>query len=346
MTQILTMYPHFSLREYNTFGLDVAAAQVCVVHGLSSLEKLYKEGVFQNEKLIVLGGGSNVLFMDDYIEGLVLLIENKGIYVSEESDGSVLVSIAAGEDWASFVSKMVVAGYYGVENLSLIPGKVGAAPMQNIGAYGVELKDVFVRLLAFDLQNGVLVEFERDDCDFGYRTSIFKASLPNRYVILSVELRLKKQAALKLDYGTVKSELQKMGATQPGIEDVSNAIIKIRRSKLPDPKILGNAGSFFKNPVVHKLVFDGLKREFPDIVGYVEGPHTVKIAAGWLIEKAGWKGIRRGDAGVHEMQALVLVNYGKASGRDIYGLAMEIQYSVKQRFGVLLEPEVNFIGSV
>lgn len=339
------MYSNFSLREYNTFGLDVAASKVCVVHGQSSLEKLFKEGVFHNEKVIVLGGGSNVLFLDDYIEGLVVLIENKGICVSEESNDTVLVSVAAGEDWTSFVSKMVIAGYAGVENLSLIPGKVGAAPMQNIGAYGVELKDVFVRLLAFDLHSGTLVEFDHNECDFGYRTSIFKTSSANRYIILSVEMQLRKQAVLKLGYGSVMSELENLGIAHPNIADVSNAIINIRRSKLPDPKKLGNAGSFFKNPVVHTLVYDALKREFPDIVSYAEGPYTVKLAAGWLIEKAGWKAFRRGDAGVHHKQALVLVNHGKATGRDIYGLAMEIQYAVKQRFGVLLEPEVNVIGA-
>jgi UDP-N-acetylmuramate dehydrogenase len=339
------MYSNFSLREYNTFGLDVAASKVCVVHGQSSLEKLFMEGVFRNEKMIVLGGGSNVLFLDDYIEGLVVLIENKGIFVSEESDDVVLVSVAAGEDWASFVSKMVASGYYGVENLSLIPGKVGAAPMQNIGAYGVELKDVFVRLLAFDTQSGALVEFARDECEFGYRTSVFKTSFQNRFIILSVELQLRKHADFKLEYGTVRSELDKMGVVQPSLSDVSDAIINIRQSKLPDPRKLGNAGSFFKNPVVHTLVFDALKREFPDIVGYVEGPYTVKLAAGWLIEKAGWKAFRRGDAGVHDKQALVLVNHGKATGREIYGLAMEIQYAVKQRFGVLIEPEVNVIGA-
>jgi UDP-N-acetylmuramate dehydrogenase len=337
------MYRNYALSRHNTFGLDVTAAWAVKIPDLKDLEKIRKEFVFRTEKHMILGGGSNCLFLDDYFEGIVLLVENKGISIINESSESVVVSVAAGEDWTTFVEKMINSGYGGLENLSLIPGKVGAAPMQNIGAYGVELKDVFTRLQAFDLETGELADFDKDACDFGYRSSIFKTSLKNRFVILSVEFLLQKNPILKLDYGSVKQELERSGIVKPGIKEVSQAIINIRRSKLPDPAEIGNAGSFFKNPVVHNLVFNDLKSEYPDIVGYSDNFGTTKLAAGWLIEKAGWKGYRSGDAGVHQKQALVLVNYGKATGRDIYGLAMQIQHSVKEKFGVLLEPEVNLV---
>ncbi len=337
------MYRNYPLNRNNTFGLDVMAAWAVKIPDLKDLEKIRKERVFLEEKHIILGGGSNCLFLDDYYEGLAILIENKGISITNETDESVVVSVAAGEDWTGFVEKMVNSGYGGLENLSLIPGKVGAAPMQNIGAYGVELKDVFSRLQAFDLETGDLVDFNKESCDFGYRSSIFKTSLRNRFVILSVEFLLNKQPALNLGYGSLKQELERMRVDKPGIKEVSQAVINIRRSKLPDPVELGNAGSFFKNPVVHNLVFNDLKAEYPDIVGYPDHEGTTKLAAGWLIEKAGWKGYRSGDAGVHQKQALVLVNYGKATGRDIYGLAMQIQHSVKEKFGVHIEPEVNLI---
>lgn len=337
------MRRNFTLKTFNTFGLDVMAAYVVTVNDLSDIERLRKSGYWQLDKKMILGGGSNCLFLDDYYEGIVLLMNNKGVSIQDYDADFVKVSVAAGEDWTPFVQRMVAAGYGGIENLTLIPGKVGASPMQNIGAYGVEIKDVFLRLQAFDLENGKLVDFEAADCEFGYRSSVFKTTLKGKFVILSVDFLLHKHPQANYQYGSIREELSRLGVSQPEIVDVSVAITNIRRSKLPDPLQLGNAGSFFKNPVVHRLVFDDLKREFPDIVGYPEKTNTVKLAAAWLIEKAGWKGRRAGDVGVHKNQALVIVNYGGATGRDIFSFAMEIQQSVRETFGIHLEPEVNII---
>lgn len=337
------MLRNYSLTGHNTFGLDVMAAWVQKIFDIKDLENLLNDPVFKNEKHIILGGGSNCLFLDDYYEGLVIMMESRGITVLEENDNQVIVSAAAGEDWSAFVDKMVGSGYGGLENLSLIPGKVGAAPMQNIGAYGVEIKDTFVKLLAIDLESGDLVEFDHGACEFGYRSSIFKLEEKGKYLILSVDFALNKQHRLNIEYGSVKDELLSMGIQSPSISEVAQAIKNIRMLKLPAPEVLGNAGSFFKNPVIHNLVYKSLKEEFPDLVGYPETHETSKIAAAWLIEKAGWKGKRIGDAGVHNKQALVLVNHGNATGRDLYSLAMEIQRDIKTKFGVLLEPEVNII---
>ncbi|HMM11838.1 MAG TPA: UDP-N-acetylmuramate dehydrogenase [Bacteroidales bacterium] len=338
------MLRNYSLRHHNTFGLDVVCNYALKLHDAARLEELFREGLFSGEPFMVLGGGSNVLFLNDYYDGLVLLIENKGITLSQDLGDEVIVSVAAGEDWSAFVEQMVKAGLGGVENLTLIPGKVGAAPMQNIGAYGVEFKDVFHSLQAFDTQTGELVEFLPEDCEFGYRSSVFKTLFRNRFIIVGIDIRLTKSPKLHLDYGSIRQELDKRGVQQAGVEEVSAVVRDIRQSKLPDPATLGNAGSFFKNPVVHPAMFDLLKTEFPEIPGYpAEGGNT-KLAAGWLIEKAGWKGYRKGDAGVYDRQALVLVNYGKATGRDLWELALEIQYSVKTLFGITLEPEVNIIS--
>lgn len=337
------MLRNFSLTGHNTFGLDVMAAWVQKINDINELEALLNDHVFKNEKHMVLGGGSNCLFLDDYYEGLVILMQNKGITITDETEDQIWVSVAAGEDWPSFVDQMVAMGYGGLENLSLIPGKVGAAPMQNIGAYGVEIKDVFDKLLALEIKTGKLIDFERDACDFGYRSSIFKTTEKGKYIILSVDFVLQKHPELKLSYGSVQTELSAAGIHNPTIADVAQVIKNIRLNKLPRPEILGNAGSFFKNPVVHEMVYQNLKNEWPEIVGYPESHETIKIAAAWLIEKAGWKGKRIGDAAVHDKQSLVLVNHGNATGRDIYSLAMEIQRDVKNKFGVVLEPEVNII---
>ncbi len=337
------MIRNYPLTGHNSFGLDVMAAWACKIFDIRDLEKIIQSSVFTDEKHIILGGGSNCLFLDDYFEGLVLLIKNKGITIVEESGNSVIVSVAAGENWSDFVDSMVDRGYGGLENLSLIPGKVGAAPIQNIGAYGVELMDVFVGLQALDLHTRELVNFNREACEFGYRSSLFKTSDKDRYVILSIDVMLHKNHTPNTSYGSVAKALQQKGITKPGISDVAQIVKEIRQAKLPDPAVLGNAGSFFKNPLVHNLVFQNLKNDYPELRGYPESYETTKISAAWLIEKAGWKGKRIGDAGVHTKQALVLVNYGKANGRDIYSLAMEIQQDVKNKFGVVLEPEVNFI---
>lgn len=337
------MLRNYSLRHHNTFGLDVLCSYACKVHDSEKLESLFHDHFFAGERWLVLGGGSNVLFLEDYYDGLVLLIENKGITLSQELDDEVIVSVAAGELWADFVDEMVKAGLGGVENLTLIPGKVGAAPMQNIGAYGVELKDVFHSLQAFDTQTGEIVEFIAEDCEFGYRSSVFKTLYRNRFIILGIEVKLQKKPILNLEYGSIRQELASMKCDNLGVAEVSSAVSAIRRSKLPDPAVLGNAGSFFKNPVVHPAMFDLLKSEFAAIPGFPSGDGNTKLAAGWLIERAGWKGYRKGDAGVYDHQALVLVNHGKASGSDIWELAQEIQYAVKSMFGITLEPEVNII---
>ena len=337
------MLRNYSLAAHNSFGLDIVAAWAQKIKDLKDLENLMKDSVFHSEKILILGGGSNCLFLDDYYDGLVILMENKGSTILEENDEEVLVSVAAGEDWSPFVDRMVVKGFGGLENLSLIPGKVGAAPMQNIGAYGAELKDVFVKLLAIDLFNGNLVEFDHQSCELAYRSSIFKTNATGRYGILSVDFRLKKNAVPNTSYHAVKAELSKMNIKSPNIAEVAKAVKNIRRRKLPDPLEIGNAGSFFKNPLVHNLVFENLKYDYPDLIGFPESAEITKISAGWLIEKAGWKGKKIGSAGVYPNQALVLVNYGNATGRDIYSLAMEIRHDVNEMFGIILEPEVNII---
>ncbi|MBK9292428.1 MAG: UDP-N-acetylmuramate dehydrogenase [Bacteroidetes bacterium] len=337
------MLRNYNLRRHNTFGLDVMCSFATKVLDQSRLEELFREGYFRNERWLVLGGGSNVLFLEDFYDGLVLIVENKGITLSSDLGDEVVVSVAAGEDWSGFVEQMVKAGLGGVENLTLIPGKAGAAPMQNIGAYGVELRDVFHSLQAFDTLTGEVVEFLPEDCEFGYRTSVFKTLYRNRFVILGIDLRLKKHPQLQLEYGSIRQQLREDGIQRPDIQDVSRAVAKIRSAKLPDPELIGNAGSFFKNPVVHPAMFEMIRAEFPGIPSYASEDGNIKLPAGWLIEKAGWKGYRKGDAGVYERQALVLVNYGNATGADIWELALEIQQSVKSMFGITLEPEVNII---
>lgn len=337
------LHRNFSLRSYNSFGLDVAASYFVQINDLSDLEDLYKSDLWKRERKLILGGGSNTLFLDDYFEGLVLWVNNKGISLSETKNDMVRVSVAAGEDWPGFVQQMLNQGLGGLENLSLIPGKVGASPIQNIGAYGVEVKDVFQGLLAFDMETGVIVDISAKECDFGYRSSAFKTVWKNRFLIISVDFLLSTKPQLKLDYGAIRAELLRMGVREPGIREVGLAVSNIRRSKLPDPSQLGNAGSFFKNPVVHQLVFNDLKQEFTDIVGHPDKNQTVKLSAAWLIERAGWKNRRKGNVGVFQHQALVIVNFGNATGREIFGYAMEIQHSVKEMFGIELEPEVNFV---
>ncbi len=337
------MIKDYSLKRHNSFGLDVVASQAFKVQDIHRLEQLYESNALINTNYLVLGGGSNCLFLDNYFDGLIVLMENKGIHILEESDSHVLVRAAAGEEWSDFVDQMVKKGYGGLENLSLIPGKLGAAPIQNIGAYGVEMKDCFVALKAMDIRSGQLVELSNKECKFGYRSSIFKTSHKNQFIILSVDFKLNKKPQIKPGYGAIKAELDVLGIRDATIAHIAEVVKKIRLSKLPDPAILGNAGSFFKNPIVEKSVFEAIKNAYPDVVAYADTYERMKIAAGWLIDKAGWKGRRIGDAGVHTKQALVLVNYGKASGRDIYNLAMEIKADITAKFGIVLEPEVNFI---
>ncbi len=290
--------------------------------------------------LLILGGGSNLLFRSDF-NGLVLKNELKGIDVVHEDDSYVYLRAAAGENWHELVQYTVKRGWGGLENLSLIPGCAGAAPMQNIGAYGVELQDVFWSLEAFHLAEKTTVHFSKADCAFGYRESVFKNKLKGQFVILSITLRLQKIPIFHTSYGAIRQELDRMGVNGLSVSAISQAVINIRQSKLPDPAVIGNAGSFFKNPVVDMATHDRLKTEYADIPAYPQSDGTVKLAAGWLIEQCGWKGFRRGDAGCHEKQALVLVNYGNATGSDIFALSEEILQSVFSRFQVKLEREVN-----
>ena len=337
-----------SLKKYNTFGIDVLAKYFAVFRSAGELGELlqYKNypprerGVALQQ--MILGGGSNILFTKNY-DGLVLKNEVSGIEKIKEDDEHVYIKAGAGENWHQFVLHCISNGWAGVENLSLIPGRIGASPMQNIGAYGVEIKDVFHELEAFFLPEKKMVTFGLADCEFGYRESVFKRKFKSEFVIMNVTYRLNKRPAFNTSYGAISQELEKMNVSELSIKAVSDAVINIRSSKLPDPAVIGNAGSFFKNPTVAKPVFDKLKNDFPAIVGYDQPGGEVKLAAGWLIEQCGWKGIRRGDAGCHAKQALVLVNYGNATGAAIYELSEDILQSVKNKFAVSLEREVNII---
>ena len=329
-----------SLKSYNTFGIDCNSSFFARINTLKDLEELYQHPLFKSQKKLILGGGSNILFTSNY-EGLVIKNEIKGIEIKKETSDVVEVQIGAGVNWHEFVTYAVNNKWGGVENMSLIPGNCGTAPMQNIGAYGVEIKDTFISLNAYEIETGETVSFDRKKCDFGYRESVFKNDLKDQYIILDITLRLQKKPILNTKYGDINNTLLKNKISRPTIKDVSNAVIQIRTSKLPDPKEIGNAGSFFKNPIIHQEQFKELKTKFPEIVAYPVNENQVKLAAGWLIEKAGWKGKDFGDFGVHKKQSLVLVNYNNASGKEIFDLSQDILEDVYQKFQVKLEREVN-----
>jgi UDP-N-acetylmuramate dehydrogenase len=331
---------NISLKNFNTFGIDVSANYFSSFTNDNELAEL----ITHNSKLktVILGGGSNILFIKDF-DGLVLQNEVKGIDLVNEDEDHLYIKVGAGENWHQFVMFCINRNWAGVENLSLIPGNVGASPMQNIGAYGVEIKEVFYELEAFNLAEKKVYTLSVNDCEFGYRDSIFKNKYKDQFVILSVTYCLDKFPKLNLRYGAIEQELEKMNVTGPTIRSVSQAVINIRSSKLPDPNVIGNAGSFFKNPVVSKPGFENLKIDFPGIIGFNNEDGSVKLAAGWLIEQCGWKGFRKGDAGCYSKQALVLVNYGNASGKEIYDLSEDIFKSVQNKFGIELEREVNII---
>ena len=331
-----------SLKPFNTFGMDVTASHFAAFESTDAITQILNEPGMRALPLLVLGGGSNLLLTKN-VTGLVLKNELRGISIVKAEGDTVYVRSAAGEVWHDFVLFTIAQNLGGVENLSLIPGSVGAAPMQNIGAYGVEVKDTFHELEAYEIATGKIRTFSLQECQFGYRESIFKQALKNQYIITSVTFRLTKNPTLNTSYGAINDELKKQNISQPTIRDVSNAVIAIRRSKLPDPKEIGNSGSFFKNPVVSKSHFEKLKLTFPEIPSYPVDSTSVKLAAGWLIERAGWKGKTLGNYGVHKMQALVLVNYGGAKGSEIYQLSEDILQSVKTLFGVELEREVNIL---
>jgi UDP-N-acetylmuramate dehydrogenase len=333
----------FSLREYNTFGIEAEARQFVEISSIDEYISLRKSGEYAHLPHLFLGGGSNVLLTKAQ-EALVVKISIPGISVVKEDADFVWLKGGAGVVWDEFVQFAVNHGWSGLENLSLIPGTVGAAPMQNIGAYGAEIKDTFESLEALNLQTLALEVFDAKACAFGYRESFFKRAGKGQYLISSVTFKLSKKPSVKTSYGAIQEVLAAKGITQPSIREVADAVIEIRQSKLPDPKEIGNSGSFFKNPTVSSSEASRLLVEFPGIPHYpVEGSTDVKFPAGWFIEKAGWKGFRRGDAGVHAKQALVLVNYGAATGAEILALSEEIKQSIKDTFGVALETEVNIL---
>ena len=331
---------NISLKYLNTFGIDVKAKEFASVKSKQDLAKLL---VINSSNLLVLGGGSNILLTED-LDGLVLHINIKGIEVVSVYENKIRVRVAAGENWHEFVSWSLKNNYGGIENLSLIPGNVGTAPIQNIGAYGVELKDVFISCEAMDIKTQKLRTFEKIDCNFGYRNSIFKEELKDQYIITSVIFELSTlHHKLKKNYGTIENKLKNSGINNPTIQDISKAVISIRNSKLPNPKVIGNSGSFFKNPIISCKHFEILKNKFPKIPHYKITETSVKIPAGWLIEIAGFKGKRIGNCGVHDKQALVLVNYGNASGKDILELSKKIQEAILIIFDIVLEGEVNIL---
>lgn len=333
----------FSLRGYNTFGIEAEARQFVEISSIDQYISLRKSGQYAHLPHLFLGGGSNVLLTKAQ-EALVVKISIPGITVIKEDADYVWLKGGAGVVWDEFVQYAVNQGWSGLENLSLIPGTVGAAPMQNIGAYGAEIKDTFESLEALNLQTLALEVFDAKACAFGYRESFFKRAGKGQYLISSVTFKLSKKPSVKTSYGAIQEVLAAKGITNPSIREVADAVIEIRQSKLPDPKQIGNSGSFFKNPTVSASEASRLMAEFPGIPNYpVEGSSDVKFPAGWFIEKAGWKGFRRGDAGVHAKQALVLVNYGEATGAEILALSEEIKQSIKDTFGVSLETEVNIL---
>lgn len=340
------MQENISIKEYNTFGISVVAKYFSDFKTVNELSELleFDQRETQNEKreTLILGGGSNILFTKDF-DGLVLKNELHGIKEIKEDAHHVYVQVGAGENWHQFVLHCIKKDWAGVENLSLIPGNVGASPMQNIGAYGVEIKDVFYSLEAYHIKDKKIVNFSLNDCEFGYRESVFKRKYKDQFVITSVTYRLNKIPKYNISYGAIEQELAKMSVKDLSLQSVLQAVINIRSSKLPNPAEIGNAGSFFKNPEIGSHEFHELTRIFPEIVGYNLPNGNVKLAAGWLIEQAGWKGYRKGDAGCHEKQALVLVNYGNAKGSEIYNLSEEILQSVKEKFRVGLEREVNIV---
>lgn len=347
----MQVHQNYSLKKYNTFGIAAIAKYFATFSSSDELEELLKSNKNILFKMI-LGGGSNVLFTKDY-DGLILKNEIQGIQIINEDDNFVYIKAGAGVVWHSFAMYCVNNNYGGVENLSLIPGNIGASPMQNIGAYGVEIKEVFYELEAFHLHDKIIKKFSAKECEFDYRESIFKKKYKHQFAILNVTFRLKKNPEFNISYGAIEEELKKMHIENLSVKAISDAVIRIRTSKLPDPNIIGNAGSFFKNPVVYshelnqllklKELQELVKLSGERILFYKIDEDHFKIPAGWLIEQCGWKGYRKGDAGCYDKQALVLVNYGNATGKEIYNLSEEIKFSVKEKFGIQLEREVNIV---
>ncbi len=339
---MVTIEENKDLQLLNTFHIKASARYYTAIHSEAAFQELREHKLYQQQQRMILGGGSNVLFTTNF-NGLIIKNNIPGKKLLTEDTEYYYVKAGAGETWHQFVLWCIQQGYAGLENLSLIPGCVGASPMQNIGAYGVEIKDVFHELEAIDLENGEQVTFSKEACSFGYRESVFKRQLKNRYLITAVTFRLYKKPRFNTSYGAIEKELESMGVKELSIKHISEAVIRIRSSKLPDPEKLGNAGSFFKNPEISLAQFEQLKQQYKDIVAYPLENKNMKLAAGWLIENCGWKGKTIGNTGVHVQQALVLVNYGEATGSEIYELSQQVLASVKDKFGVDLEREVNII---
>ena len=331
----------FSLKNYNTFGIEAKARQFVAVHNIVELRTILKEN--KASKKFILGGGSNMLLTKD-IEALVIHIDLKGKKIIQETDDFVWVECQSGENWHEFVLWTIDQNFGGLENMSLIPGNVGTTPVQNIGAYGTEIKDTFDSCEAMKIENQEIKTFIQEECHFGYRESIFKNEAKDKYVITSVVYKLtKRHHKINTSYGDITAELAKKNISNPSLKDVSDAVIAIRQSKLPDPKELGNSGSFFKNPILLKTDFEKIHQQFPEMKYYEVSDTEVKVPAGWLIEQAGFKGKRFGDAGIHKNQALVLVNYGNATGQEILAVSMTIQDVIFKTFGIHIEAEVNVI---
>jgi len=337
----MTIQENISLKNYNTFGVDAKANTYVDIVTIEDLKTVLKSET--SKSFFILGGGSNMLLTKD-IDAMVLHLNLKGISITYETDDYAIVKGNAGENWHEFVVWCLNKNLGGVENMSLIPGNIGTAPIQNIGAYGIELKDVFHSCETINISTQEKKTFSNEDCNFGYRDSVFKQTLKGKYIITSVKLKLtKRNHKLNIAYGAIKSELESLNITNPTIKDISTAVINIRQSKLPDPKKIGNSGSFFKNPIISEEAFIKLQNDFPNAPHYVVSEKEIKVPAGWLIETAGFKGKRFGDYGVHNKQALVLVNYGNATGKDIYELAKLIQQTVFRLFNIKIETEVNII---
>jgi UDP-N-acetylmuramate dehydrogenase len=337
----MTIISNFSLKKYNTFGIEAKANEFVAVQSINDLKTILIEN--KTKKKFILGGGSNMLLTQD-IDALVIHIDLKGKKIINQDENFVLVECQAGENWHEFVLWTINQDFGGLENMSLIPGNVGTTPVQNIGAYGTEIKDTFVSCNAISIDNQEIRTFNNLECNFGYRESVFKNELKNQFIITSVIFKLtKRKHNINISYGDIKSELDKNNIEIPTLIDVSNAVIAIRQSKLPDPKVLGNSGSFFKNPILLKSEFEPIHKKFPEMKFYEISETEVKVPAGWLIEQAGFKGKRFGDAGIHEKQALVLVNYGNATGQEILNVSKAVQKTVFEMFGIAIEAEVNVI---
>ena len=337
----MNIQQNFSLKKYNTFGIEAKAQQFVAVHSIDDLKTILQE--YQSESKFILGGGSNVLLTQD-IQALVIHIDLKGKKIIKEDVDFVWVESMAGENWHEFVLWTIVQNFGGLENMSWIPGNVGTTPVQNIGAYGTEIKDTFVSCDAIKIATLEMTTFTKEECRFGYRDSIFKHDAKDQFIITSVVFKLtKSNHKINTSYGDITKELEKHNIATPTLKEVSNAVIAIRKSKLPDPKELGNSGSFFKNPIISKADYEKMHTRHPEMPHYVVSETEVKIPAGWLIERAGFKGKRFGDAGIHKNQALVLVNYGNASGQEILNVAKDIQTTILREFGIAIEAEVNII---